>query len=60
MNKTYFVSWTIEVDAESPEDAALQAHGIMLDPESLATVFQVTKDYVTTTIDTEGGVAVVY
>lgn len=37
----YLVTWSIELDAESPEDAALQALAIHRDPESLATVFNV-------------------
>lgn len=37
----YKVVWQIEIDAVTPEDAARQAQAIMLDPESLATVFHV-------------------
>ena len=39
---SYLVTWNIQVDAKSPEDAALQALGIQQDPESTATVFLVT------------------
>jgi hypothetical protein len=35
----YRVTWEIEVDAKSPEDAALLARNIQLDPESAATHF---------------------
>jgi hypothetical protein len=37
----YLVTWKIEVAADSPEDAALQALEIQRDPESMATVFDV-------------------
>lgn len=39
--KDYRVTWEIEVSAESPEVAAKQAREIMLDPDSLATSFEV-------------------
>ncbi|MBU3968416.1 MAG: hypothetical protein KKG76_13780 [Euryarchaeota archaeon] len=38
----YLVEWKIDIDAENPLDAAKQARCIHLDPESTATVFQVT------------------
>jgi hypothetical protein len=38
---TYTVAWTIEVEAESYEDAARQALEIQRDPDSDATVFSV-------------------
>lgn len=38
---TYFVAWTIDIEADSPEDAARIALTIQRDPESLATVFHV-------------------
>ena len=37
----YTVTWTIELDAESPADAARQALAIQRDPESIATFFTV-------------------
>ena len=37
----YTINWTIEVDANSPEEAANQALEIMRDPDSTATVFEV-------------------
>lgn len=37
----YLVTWGIELDADSPEDAALQALAIHRDPKSIATVFNV-------------------
>lgn len=37
----YRVSWSIDIDAESPEAAAEQAEKIMLDPERLGNVFEV-------------------
>ena len=41
--KTYFVTWEIEVDAESHKDAARQALEIQRDPQSTAVVFDVVK-----------------
>jgi hypothetical protein len=38
---TYLVSWSINVDAETPEDAALQARAMQTDPHSVATWFEV-------------------
>ena len=38
----YRVTWTIDLEAHSPEDAADQALAIHRDPQSLATVFDVT------------------
>lgn len=37
----YLVTWQIELEAESPEDAARQALAIHRDPDSAATVFDV-------------------
>lgn len=37
----YLVTWAINLTADTPEDAAAQAHRIMLDPSSLATMFDV-------------------
>lgn len=41
MTKNYYVTWSIEVDATSPEVAAEMALEIQRDPESIATVFMV-------------------
>ena len=41
--KTYLVEWSMEFDAESPEDAARQALAVHRDPSSIATVFKVTE-----------------
>ena len=38
---TYTVTWTMEIDAETPEEAAREALEIHRDPASLATVFDV-------------------
>ena len=35
----YRLTWTIDLDADSPEDAARKALAIHRDPQSLATVF---------------------
>ena len=37
----YLVSWEIDIDADTPEDAAKQALEIHRDPESTAEVFKV-------------------
>ena len=37
----YFVRWSIELEADSPEDAARQAREIQLDPDSTALVYRV-------------------
>lgn len=39
--KHYLVSWSIDVDAASPEEAAQKAQDIQKDPESIATYFDV-------------------
>jgi hypothetical protein len=39
--KTYRIVWTIEIEAESPEQAAKEAREIQLDSESEATNFEV-------------------
>ena len=43
-SKPYVVTWTIEVEATSPEVAAEMARDIQLDPDSIATVFEVRED----------------
>jgi hypothetical protein len=51
--KYYYVTWSIELDATSPEVAAEQALEIQRDPTSIATVFVVTDaDGVETVVDT--------
>lgn len=37
----FLVSWNIDINAETPEQAALIAREIQLDPESAAVVFVV-------------------
>lgn len=37
----YLVTWTIEIEADSPKDAAEQALAIHRNPESIAAVFDV-------------------
>jgi hypothetical protein len=39
--KTYTVKWTIEIDSETPEEAARETLEIQRDPASLATVFDI-------------------
>ena len=43
MNR-YRVTWVIDIEAESPKEAALQALRIQRNPESIATVFDVAGD----------------
>lgn len=38
----YLVSWLINIDAESPLEAAKEARKIQTDPDSTATLFGVT------------------
>ena len=38
----YRVTWTIDLDADTPEEAARKALEIQRDPESIATCFIVT------------------
>lgn len=39
--KEYIVTWSMPIDAETPEDAAAQALGIVSDPANVATWFRV-------------------
>lgn len=48
---TYTVAWFIEIDADSPEDAARRALEIHRDPASIATFFEVKKRGPNTLID---------
>jgi hypothetical protein len=41
----YKVTWEIEIDAETPEEAAKTAAKIQRDPESIATIFKVEDDF---------------
>ncbi len=41
METRYRVEWVIDIEAESPEDAARQALAIQRKPDSTATVFDV-------------------
>lgn len=40
----YLVEWKIEIDADSPEDAANRARQIQLNPENTANHFYVTAE----------------
>ena len=52
--QTYRVRWEIDLDADSPSEAAELALSIMLDSESTATVFDVTDEAgETTRVDLE-------
>ena len=44
MTKSYHVRWAIDLDADSPEDAAAKALAIHRDPFSIAMVFSVRGD----------------
>ena len=39
--RTYTVNWTIDVEADSPREAAEMAFAVQRDEESIATVFEV-------------------
>lgn len=41
---TYRVTWTIDLDAASPQEAAEKALAIQRDPNSIAQVFEVHED----------------
>ena len=47
----YKVNWTIDITANSPREAAQEARRIQLDPDSTATVFDVSVRRTTETID---------
>lgn len=47
----YHVKWEIEVEADSPLEAARKAREIQLNPESTATVFDVVPHHPLTRID---------
>ena len=52
--KTYRVAWFIDLEAASPQEAAANARRIQLNPESIATVFEVqNRNGTTVCIDTE-------
>ena len=52
--QTYHVLWEIDLDADSPQEAAELALSIMLDSESTATTFDVTDEAgETTRVDLE-------
>lgn len=49
----YRITWTIDVTADTAEDAAREALRIQRDPQSIATVFDVEGDDGAVTIDLE-------
>jgi hypothetical protein len=50
----YRVRWEIDIDAETPEEAAREARKCIQDPGSIATIFSVVdKDGRETTVDLE-------
>lgn len=49
--KSYRVVWEIDIDANSPKEAAEEARRIQLDPESEAVVFDIFYQDETTHID---------
>lgn len=50
---TYHVTWEIDIEADSPEEAATVARYIQLDPENIATVFAVDHGDTRTVVDVE-------
>jgi hypothetical protein len=54
--KSYRVSWTIDIDAGTPEEAAREAVATHRDPDSIASVFDVTgEDGKTVEVDLDRG-----
>lgn len=51
--KTYRVTWTIDVDATSPEDAARKARDLQ-SPDTAALVFDIETEEGTVTVDLLG------
>ncbi|MFH2076397.1 MAG: hypothetical protein ABIJ57_13810 [Pseudomonadota bacterium] len=51
--QTYRVKWEIDVEAETPQKAAEEAKGAQLDPESIATIFNVTDRETGETVEIE-------
>jgi hypothetical protein len=49
--RTYIVTWFIDIEAESPEEAAAEALDIMRDEDSTATIFDVKWDGNTKTVE---------
>lgn len=41
----YLVTWQIEITADTEQEAAKRALEIQRDPNSMATIFQVSKEY---------------
>lgn len=50
----YRVTWAIDIEADSPLEAARKAREIQLDPDSTATVFDVTTKDTKAVIDLWG------
>jgi hypothetical protein len=44
MAKLYHVVWEIDINAQSPRDAAKEAQAIQQDKDTVATVFDVTEE----------------
>ena len=44
MTNWYQVKWVIDIEADTPEEAAQQALAIQRNPESIATVFDIYND----------------
>lgn len=51
----YYVTWSIDIEADSAEGAALSAAAILRDPANTASIFHVCRGQTETVIDTEGG-----
>lgn len=49
----YLVTWSITIDADSPDDAAMQAQAIATDPATSATVYVVEDKSTVFYFDTE-------
>jgi hypothetical protein len=40
----YHITWTIELEADNPREAAKAARALLLDPHNIASVFDVRED----------------
>jgi hypothetical protein len=47
----YQVVWSIDVEADSPQEAATKARDTQQDPTSIAHVFEVSTEHVSWTVD---------
>jgi hypothetical protein len=51
MAHKYVVRWEIDIEADTAEDAARKALAIQRDPESIATIFEVSRPGLVVSVD---------